>query len=262
MNLRTHRVWLCAALTLLTLTATADALTGREVVEKADKANRAQDEVVQTIMYIFSPGGQKRTRLMETYAKSGAGDDDMSLIRFQKPADIKGTGLLTIEEGATDTQLLYLPELRKSKRIAGSSKANSFVGSDLSRGDMRTEDLANHTYELLGEEEAGGRACHKVQALPKDDETAETYGYARRIIWVDTERWVPVQVEFYDLAGKRLKVMQASDWRQVKGLWRSHKVEMENVQEGSRTVLVQNPQRKINDGLDDSMFTRRFLEKP
>lgn len=263
MLLRNHCCrWPLAATAVLLAAGLAHAITGREIVEKADKANRAQDEIVDTLMYIFSPDGHKRVRLMRSYMQAGEGDDDRSLVRFLKPADIKGTGLLTIEEGESDTQWLYLPELRKSKRIAGASKARPFVGSDLSNGDMRTEDLAHHSYRLLGEETVDGRACYKVEARPKDDATRTSYGYARRWIWIDKQRWVPLRVRFFDLGDKPLKELHATDWRQIEGLWRAHRIEIRNLQTGSRTVLVQNPKRKINTGLSRSIFTRRKLEHP
>ncbi|GIW72297.1 MAG: hypothetical protein KatS3mg102_1839 [Planctomycetota bacterium] len=240
----------------------APALTGREIVEKADKANRARDEMVESIMYLISPGGQQRVRKMVTWSKSGEGDDDMILIRFLAPPDIKDTGLLTIEEGGRDNQLLYLPELRRSKRLAGASKAASFVGSDFSNYDMRTEDLANHDYELLGEEAVEGRPCYKVVARPRTEQTREESGYARRILWIDKERWVPVKVEYFDRNDRPLKVLVASDYKQIQGLWRAHRIEVRNLQQGSKTILIQNPERKINQGLPDSHFSRRSLENP
>lgn len=242
--------------------AGAEDLTGRAIMERFDKVNRSDDEKVASVMHIISSTGQRRSRKLLTWRKVAGGDDDMILIRFLEPADVKGTGMLTIEEGEDDTQLLYLPDLRKSKRIAGASKANSFVGSDFSNYDMRTEDLSGHHYELVGEEEVAGNACYKVKATPKNEDVEEMTGYKQRFFFVDKERWVGHRVEYFDRNMKPLKVLVADDFHQIKGLWRPLKVEMTNTQQGSKTVVLQPLERELNEGLSDSIFTRRNLEKP
>lgn len=250
----------------LTLVVSAPALAqdpdGRTIVDRADKANRAKDEKDLLTMTIISARGEKRKRELTTLFKSGEGDDDKTLIRFDAPADVKGTGFLTIEQGEDDEQWLFLPELRKSKRIAGASKAQSFMGTDFSNYDMRTEDLAGHDYERVGEETIDGRACWKVEAKPKNDDVAEETGYSRRLFWVDKERWVVIQAEFFDRSAKLLKVSHAEGWKQVEGLWRSSRVEMVNKQEGSKTILSFERGREINKGIPDKTFTKRELENP
>lgn len=251
-----------AVLVAFSAPAPALALTGAEVMNRLDKHNRAEDEVVEATMQIVSARGHRRIRKMTASFKSKSNDDDLILIRFTAPPDMRGSGLLTIEQGDADQQWLYLSELRRSKRIAGSSKANSFVGSDFSNYDMRTEDLQNHTYKLVGEESVAGRKCHKVEAVPNDDDTEESTGYSRRLLWVDSERWVALKVEFYDRNGKLLKELVCSEFRQLKGLWRAHKLEMTNRQEGSKTLLFYAGKRLVNEGLADREFSKRALENP
>jgi outer membrane lipoprotein-sorting protein len=242
--------------------ARAQDLDGRAIVDKADKHNRAQDEKDQVIMTIISSRGEKRRRELTTYFKAGEGDDDRTLVRFDAPADVKGTGLLTIEQGASDEQFLYLPELRKSKRIAGATKSQSFMGTDFSNYDMRTEDLTAHQYKKTGEETIDGRACHVVEATPKDDEAAESTGYSRRLMYVDKERWVVPKVEYYDRSAKLLKVLTTEGWKQHDGLWRPMRVTMENKQEGSKTIIAFDKGREINKGIADKVFSKRELENP
>src|SRR5262245_12047554 len=98
-------------------------LDGKAIMNKADKVNRAKDEKNTVTLTIVSPRGEKRRRELTTYFQSGEGDDDKALIRFESPADVKGTGFLTLEQGETDEQWLYLPDLKKTKRIAGATKA-------------------------------------------------------------------------------------------------------------------------------------------
>jgi outer membrane lipoprotein-sorting protein len=193
---------------------------------------------------------------------AGDGDDDRLMVRFNAPAEVKGTGLLTIEKGAEDEQWLYLPDLKKSKRIAGASKAQSFMGTDFSNYDMRTEDLTGHDYRKTGEETLDGRPCYLVEATPKTEEVKESTGYARRTMWVDKERWVVPRCEYFDTSGKPLKTLTADGWKQIEGLWRPAKVTVENKQEGSKTVVTYEKGREINKGLPEKTFTKRELEAP
>jgi len=252
-----------AAATFVPLGASAEELDGRAIAERVDKQNRPKDEQGKFTMLIIDRSGQRRQRSLSIWFKAGEKDDDKSLVRFDDPPDVKGTALLTIEEGDDDEQWLYLPDLRKSKKIAGASKALSFAGTDFSNYDMRTEDLEGHEYERVGEEKIDGRACYILEARPKNEDVKDETGYSKRRIWVDKERFTSPKVEYYDKNGRLLKVSTTDQWEQVQGLWRANRVTMENVQEKTKTVLTyQGGSRKINQGIDDSMFTRRALERP
>jgi len=241
--------------------ASAEDLDGAAIMDRADKQNRPKDERCDVTMTILSPRGEKRRRELVTYFRAGAKDDDKLLVRFEAPADVKGTGLLTIEEGDDDEQWLYLPDLRKSKRIAGATKSQSFMGTDFSNYDMRTEDLAGHVYTKTGEETVDGRACYVLEAKPKDDDVLEETGYSKRILYVDKERFVCPKVVYFDRHGKLLKEAVTSGFTQIEGLWRGREIAMENRQEGSKTLVVYE-KREVNKGLDEDLFTRRKLERP
>jgi hypothetical protein len=156
-----------------------------------------------------------------------------------------------------------LPELRKSKKIAGTSRALSFAGTDFSNFDMRTEDLAHHDYKRIADGKAGGRDCYVIEATPKDDDVKEETGYSKRTMWVDKERWTILRCEYVDKAGKPLKTLVSEGDVQVEGgLWRPTKVTMENAQEGTKTIVQHDRGRDINKGVDEGMFSKRALEKP
>lgn len=242
------------------LASNADALTGREIMEKADKKNQAKDESTTRVMEIMNEKGQVRKRKMVTYFKAGKGDDDKVLVRFLAPPEHRGVSLLTLESGASDEQWLYLPQNKKTKRIAGASKADSFMGSNFSNYDMRTEDLQGHKYKLLGEATLSKRAFYKVEATPKSDEVKKSTGYARRVLYIDKDRWTIARVDFFDTKNKALKMLRASDWKQVKGLWRASKIEIRSQVNKTRTRLLP-AERKVNEGLPDSRFTKRSLKK-
>lgn len=247
-------------LTGVTLQAFAAEMTGRQIMEKADKVNRPKDEIIMRTMAIMDDRGQVREREMTTYFKAGEGDDDKTLIKFTAPTDLRGVGLLTIEEGSKDDQWLYLPKNKKTKRIAGASKADSFMGSNFSNFDMRTEDLQGHKYKRVGKETFSKRPVWVVEATPKNDAMKEMTGYSKRVLKVDAERWTVMEVKYYDLKGKHLKTLRASAWKQYGKLWRAEKVEVRSAVDKSRTML-KKAKRKIDSGLKDSQFSKRALEK-
>ncbi|MFC1707924.1 outer membrane lipoprotein-sorting protein [Planctomycetota bacterium] len=248
---------------LLVVGGEALALTGREIAERVDKQNQAADEAYKSELRVIHKTGVRRSYTMLTKFKAGEGNDDKVLIRFLLPQTVTGTGLLIVERGDSDSQWLYVPYLRKTKLIAGSSKGGSFMESDLSNYDMRTENLDGHEYKLVGEETVAERACYKLEATPKTDEIKEETGYARRLVYVDKERWVAFRTEYYDKDNKRLKLAVKSEYKLVGKLWRSSRLVVSNVQAGSKTMVIHDESsRKINEGVSDDEFTKRTLQNP
>lgn len=259
--MRRHRLLPLLLCALAAAPARANEPDGRAIAEGLDRKNRPKDEVDRVTMHVVDRAGGKRTRELTTYFRSGEGSDAKILVRFDS-GDVKGMGLLTLAEGGKDEQWLYLPELRKLKRVAGATKAQSFAGTDFSNYDMRTEDLAAHDYKRLADEKVGGRDCYVIEAVPKTKDAQDETGYSRRKIWVEKERFTASKCEYYDKAGKLLKTAVSEEPVKVEGLWRPTKVVMESAQEGSKTVVLHDRGREVNKGIDDGMFTKRALEKP
>ncbi|MFC1707124.1 outer membrane lipoprotein-sorting protein [Planctomycetota bacterium] len=234
-------------------------LTGRMIMEKVDRLGLADDEQVDLNLTTVRKDGFKQERSLTLYFKAGEERNDKILVRFTKPADLRGLGLLTHERGKGSDQWLYLPDLRKAKRVAGASKSEPFVETAFSNYDIRTEDLLNHEYKLAGEETLEGRPCYVVESRSKDAHTKDESGYSRRIIFVDKERWTADRIRFYDMQEKPLKVLTNDDYVHMKGLWRAHRVVVKDVQQGSTTTAIYSKERKINAGLDDSRFSKREL---
>ena len=241
-------------------------LDGFGIVNKVDKSNRVKDEKDTEDMVLIDAKGQQRKRTLVTYFQTGEGDDDKTLVRFETPQTIHGTGLLAIEKGTDDDMWLYLPDLRKSKRVAGATKSEPFVGTDFSNYDMRTEDLTGHEYKKVGEEKVAGRDCWVVEGKPKNEAMAESTGYSKRIFYADKERWVYHKIVFYDRQEKLLKTTTIEDWKEYdtgdgKKVWRGDKTTVENVQKESKTIVT-FPKRELNKGLGDDAFSKRNLENP
>lgn len=252
-----------AAAAALGVRAYAADLSGREIIEKVRTATRAKDEAVELTMDLLNKVGQKRSHTLTLQTKIGADDNGKVLVRFQAPPDLKGIGLLTVENGAGDEQWIYMPSARKTKRLAGVSRSESFMQSDFSHYDIRTEALNDHEYENAGVEKVDGHDCFKVVAKSKSDEVAERSGYARRVVFVDKARWVILKIDYFDRKGEALKSLGAGGWHEVSGFWRPETLVMENARDGTKTTVVfSKPSRKINQGIDDAVFSKRALENP
>ncbi len=230
-------------------------LTGRQVMEKARQVNQPDDETVVAEMTLAQEGGRKVRRVFRLEYLRGDDGLDRMLIRFFYPRRMKGTGLLTIErKGRPDDQWLYLPSLRRIRRIATNARTERFVQSDFTYEDLQPEDLDDNDYELLGTAEVDGRKCYLVKARPKSQSA-----YAWREIAVDCERWLPLQTKYFASDGKCVKTQKASGVRQHAGrYWRADRIEMKDHQRRHSTVLSIK-ERAINTGVPASHFTTRFL---
>lgn len=237
--------------------------SGREVMEMLDNQAEPNDVISTTTMTLKKiVRGKEKSRILaitrsQKFYNSGE-FSSKTLIRFQKPEDIKGTGLLMWEYHKSDRetdQWLYLPALQKSKRIISNKKNKSFMGSDFSYEDMEYRDIDEDTYKLLGEEEFAKEKCYKVEAIPEENGT-----YSRRVFWVGKQRNVIRKVEFYDKKNLLMKVMTIPEIRKVGNYWTILKMEMENIQKPHRTTL-EFSNISYDNGLEDNFFTERYLKQ-
>lgn len=234
-----------------------------KILRKADRDHRSRDErgVVEMVLI---EGDQKQLRSMEILGKTGEGDDDLNMVRFLAPPTVRGTAVLTVEAtGRADDQWLYLPALRKTKRIASTQRTQRFAGTDFTYEDLRSENFAAWTYRKLPdaqvtvEEGQGAVDCFVIEATPRD--AAET-GYSKRVLYVDKARHLIVKVEFFDAQQRHHKTLTTRGWEQVQGLWRARQSMMEDHQRRTRTVW-RFTERAINPGLPDGTFTEANLER-
>ncbi|MEZ6183683.1 MAG: outer membrane lipoprotein-sorting protein [Planctomycetota bacterium] len=249
------------SLTCLTAIAlsVASAQSGEEIMRKADKANRSRDERSVIEMKLIAKNGQEQERSLEVLGFTDQdGDDDKGLMRFMSPPKVRGTAVLTVERsGGADDQWVFLPALKKTKRIASGQRTNRFAGTDFTFEDLRSENFEEYQYKRLDDQKEGDRDCWVVEATAKPD--VET-GYSKRVIWVDKERLTSPRTEFYNSRGEKQKTLRQLDFSQDHGLWRSRGSIMEDHLRGTKTVW-RTTERQINPGLDESTFTVATLER-
>jgi hypothetical protein len=215
---------------------------GDEVARRINARDAGAVATRKLIMEIIEKDGTTRTRSTRAYRRR-FDEDERSILFFDAPANVQGTSLLTWnyhDAAREDAQWLYLPALRKSRRIALSDRGRAFLGTDLSFEDMKNEthvSLSDYRFESVGEETVDGHACVVVEATPVDDETARALGYGRLRLRVDSGIWMPRLIEYWDPAGAPLKTVRLRDVEQVDGIWSPGRIEAENLQTGHRTVL-------------------------
>ena len=221
----------------------------------------------QMKMVIKDASGSKRERVVQTTAMNFA-DSRKQMILFASPADVRNTGLLTVDYKAgtkTDDQWLYLPALRKSTRIASSAKSGSFMGSDLSFADMTSQVIEDYTHTMIdANAKVGSEACWKIEAIPKTKKAKDETGYLKSVLWISKEKLMPLQLKHFIREGKKTKLMKFAKYKKLGSLWFSHKISAQTRQGGkalSTTVLSFQNVKFDDAGITDSEFSQRRLER-
>lgn len=181
-----------------------------------------------------------------------------SLVRFSSPPDLAGAGFLQIQHrDGDDDRYLYLPALKRARRISGSSRSNAFMGTDFSFADLDRRDLRDGQARLIGMEKVGSSDCYVVDVVPQRSDTQ----YSRLELWVRTDNFLPLKTKMYDKANMLLKTFEAKEVRRVSGTWFVSKSLMTNHKHQHTTLLTL---RRIvaNAQIPDEEFTVRALEKP
>ncbi len=183
---------------------------------------------------------------------------DKSMVVFDRPRDVKGTALLTHSNILdADDQWLFLPSIKRVKRISSRNKAGSFMGSEFSYEDMGSPEVAKYTYVWLRDEACGDLTCHVVERLP----AFEYSGYTKTTVWTDTEEYRVHKIEFYDRRGDHFKTLNITDYRQYLGkYWRGHKLDMVNHKSGKSTTLSWS-NMIFQTGLTDRDFSQAALKR-
>jgi outer membrane lipoprotein-sorting protein len=185
-------------------------------------------------------------------------DGDKSLIVFDDPKDVKGTAFLSHTHSLTpDDQWLYLPALKRVKRISSSNKSGPFVGSEYAYEDLSSQEVEKYKYKWLRDETLDGRDCFVIERYPQ----YEYSGYTRQIVWLDKIMYQPLKLDFYDRKDTLLKTLLFIDYKQyLDQYWRPDSMQMTNHQSGKSTTLSwTNYQFKI--GLTDRDFDNNTLKR-
>lgn len=241
------------------------ALTGLEIMEKVNARDDGDKQTSDTEMILIDKNKNKRVRKLRTFKKD-FGKDTHTVMFFLEPANVKDTGFLTYDydkPGKDDDQWLYLPALRKTKRIAGSDKSGSFMGSDFNFSDMSKRDLSDFKFKLMKEVKIKGQKVWQIESLPKDDDVADKTGYSKSIIFVRQDNYVVIRSISWVYKSNRLKYRKVNKLEKIDGVWIVTDAQM-TTKEGKtqlHSTILRNNNVKFNQDIKDSFFTTRQLEK-
>lgn len=244
---------------LLCAAAQMDAQTGRDIIQRVKDRPDGDTRYAEMQLTLVKKNGDKRERKMVSWAMD-EGKDTRKIMFFTYPGDVKGTGFLTWDydqAGKEDDKWLYLPAMKKTRRISGSSsKTDYFMGTDFTYDDMGGRSVDEDKHTLLREETRDGHKCWVVESVPNDPHEV----YSRKVTWIRQDCDAGVYCEFYDKLNKLHRVMTVLDLQKVGGFWTVMKMEMKNVQSGHSTqITVSEPKYDIK--VDKSLFTVAKLEK-
>jgi hypothetical protein len=244
---------------------TAADLTAREIMQKVDDRDDGDNRSAEMTMTLIDKNGEERVRKIRSFDKD-KGEDKMRIMFFLSPADVKDTAFLTYDYDAyerDDDQWLYLPALRKTKRIASSDKSGSFMGSDFNYADMTRKNLEAYDFRIVKEQEVRGHKTWLIEALPKTNEEMEETGYKKSLAFVRQDNFVVVRAVHWTLEGNRLKYQDVPGLELIDGVWTITNMTM-TTKKGKATLHkteLSFGNIKYNQKLGEEMFTVRRLEK-
>ncbi|MCP4753162.1 MAG: outer membrane lipoprotein-sorting protein [Proteobacteria bacterium] len=251
------------------LPVAAESLRPREIMQKVDDRDDGQTSSSEMTMVLIDRRGNKRVRQMKSFRKD-FGKDTKSINFFLSPADVRNTTFLSYEwddEDKEDDNWLYLPALRKVKRISSGNKKDSFMGSDFSYADMNGLELNEWDYTFKKENvKLDGHDCWVIEAVPKKEKRKKVInetGYLKSIVWVRKDIFMTVKSKSFVKKGKKIKYFTASEIEKVQGIWTAKKLTMITTKRKRKehaTVIVFN-NMIYNKGVVDSMFTTQRMER-
>ena len=260
MNLKNILMVLC-----LLFPANLFAITADEIAKQVDERDDGDKSISTMDMVLIDKHGKQRIRRMKNFSMD-KGEDTQSIIFFLSPADVKNTAFLTYDYAVSDKdddQWLYLPALKKTKRIASSDKSSSFMGSDFTYSDMTSRDIEDYSYRIAKESTVREHKVWVMESIPKTQKTIDETGYTKSYMFVRQDNFVVVRALHILTDGGKKKYMDVKQLQQIDGIWVATEIEMKTTKDKltlHKTILkIQDVQ--FNQDLDDSFFTVRRIEK-
>jgi len=209
-------------------------------------------------MILRNAHGEESLREIRIKSLEILNDGDKSLIIFDKPRDVKGAAFLSFGHALkADDQWLYLPALKRVKRISSRNKSGPFMGSEFAYEDFSSFEIEKYTYKFLREEVCEQYICNVIEQYPVDKYS----GYTRLISWVDKSERRVWKTEYYDRKKALLKTLTYHDYQQyLDKHWRPGQMKMINHQTDKQTVLVYSDYQ-FKTGMDDNYFNSNALKR-
>jgi len=235
------------------------AMSNFEVASKSDTVMSGFNDSKSTMtMTLINAKGQTRIRTMKSRSLELDGGDK-SLMEFLSPADVKGTKFLNYEHAKRDDdQWLYLPALKRVKRISSKNKSGAFMGSEFSYEDVSSFNIDKYDYK---NEEAKTKILNGQEVyIVKRHPNYKYSGYTKQISYVNTKTFLTLQVDYFDRKKSHLKSAYFTDYKLIDNIYRNGKIHMKNFQNSKESILVWK-EETIKNGLSKKDFHKRVLKK-
>jgi len=232
---------------------------GLRIAQEADQADTGfGDFTGSTKMTLTNKQGQSSVRLMRNRTLEGTTDGDKALIIFDNPRDVKGSAVLTwTHKDGPDDQWLFLPALKRVKRIASKNKSGPFMGSEFAYEDLASQEVEKYNYLFLRDDQLDGHPCYVIERDPVDPNS----GYSTQTVWIRKDRLTQEKVEFYDRKKSLLKTLTFNNYQQyLEKFWRADSFFMVNHQKGKKTLLEWKDYSFAN-GLKEKDFHQSQLKR-
>jgi len=259
----TQRLFLLSLLSGFLLSANVSAETaeqkGLAIAIEADKRDTGwKDQTTRSKMILRNRFGKETVRETHGKALEVKGDGDKTLIVFDTPRDVKGTAFLSFTHAKkADDQWLFLPALKRVKRISSANKSGPFMGSEFAYEDISSQEVEKYKYKFIKDDNYQGADTFVIERFPQ----YKNSGYTKMVAWVDKNMYQPLKIEFYDRKNKLLKTLTYYDYKNYLGkFWRPDRMEMVNHQTGKSTSLLWLSYQ-FDTGLNQSDFTQSSLKR-
>lgn len=245
------------------IASVAAAQSADEIIASVNARDEGIAQTREANLTLTDKSGKSREQVIRVYRKY-YGDEKRTVIFYLEPANVKDTGFLTFdypEADKEDDQWLYLPAMRKVRRISASNKGDYFLGTDLTYDDLKRDakiSAHEYTWTLNGTDTVAGAECHVLEGAPKSEQISEELGYSKAVIYVDPANWMIRRYDYWDVNGNNLKRIENQAIEQIDGIWTNNRVEVNNHKTGHSTVL-EFTSTSYADPIDDELFSDRAL---
>lgn len=242
----------------------------RKIMEKVEGRDDGFSTIATTTMVLIDSKGKKRTRTMKVFSRDVNDSVSNTATFFLTPNDVKNTAFLTYDysgEDKEDDQWMYLPALKKTKRIPASDKDAAFMGSDFSYSDMTSTELDDYDYRIIKssniKRKSGNVPVWVIESLPKAQKTIDETGYIKSTLYVRKDNYVVVRAKLYLKNSKRAKYLDVRKLEKINGIWVPTKTTM-TTKQGKKTIhktLISQSSTEINVDTPEDIFSIRAIER-
>jgi len=252
---------LAMLLFLLTVPGFSQEPTGHDIMHEMLNQSTWDDMQATVTLTLKTSRGEIRVRTIDFYSKSTKDDESSMLMRFVKPADVEGTGFLMIEhDDGEDERYLYLPALRRVKRIAASGSGGNFMSSDFTYYDIGEPELEDWTYSRLADTTIGEKPAFVIECHPKTDQIREDTGYGKIIRYILQDKLNNVKTVYFDESMQKKKVLDVKEYIVVNGADFESNMVMHDVQI-DHTSIMEFDDIQTNTGIPEDFFSQRYLQR-